>query len=108
MERQLTPEEQSLIEQTHLELKEMDKQGAIPILIPPYGIYALIGNLQLALRHPANQGPSRAIVEDIARQMQSCFPRVSAAYQILEKGWQPEDDIEIEVLNPDNELGRES
>ena len=41
----------------------------IPVIAPSLVWIGVIGNLQVALRHPQNVGPSRGMVQDFARQL---------------------------------------
>lgn len=62
-----------------------------PFYFDPLTIMSLIANVQLATRHPLNNGDSRRIAEQTARELQRVLsekiPEVSA---ILEMGWNPD------------------
>ena len=54
----------------------------------------VIGAIQLATRHPKFTGPSRAIAEKYARQLQQCVEeKLPATGAVLQMGWNPEFDI---------------
>ncbi|MEM8829501.1 MAG: hypothetical protein AAGE96_09105 [Cyanobacteria bacterium P01_G01_bin.19] len=57
-------------------------------------LFMMIGQLQLALRHPSNKGQSADIIRDIVIDMQNQLQsRSPGIKQILDKGWHPEFDI---------------
>jgi hypothetical protein len=45
----------------------------IPVIAPSLVWIGVIGNLQVALRHPQNVGPPRGMVQDFARQLDVIF-----------------------------------
>lgn len=54
----------------------------------------IIGQIQLASRHPANTGESAAIAASFARQLQEMVVAVAPKNeQLIEKGWNPDFDI---------------
>jgi hypothetical protein len=53
--------------------------------------WTLFSNLQLALKHPENQGPSSQIVMEIALDIQSKVATTPAMKKIAEMGWINED-----------------
>lgn len=54
----------------------------------------IIAQLQLATRHPANNGPSRDVAEKFARQLQQRVIAVCPESEtILEMGWNPDCDV---------------
>ena len=42
---------------------------SIPVVAPALARIGVSGNLQVALRHPQNTGPSREMVQDFARKL---------------------------------------
>ena len=40
----------------------------VTVKIPKIGLLSLVGNLQLALRHPDNNGPTSKIVRQLGKQ----------------------------------------
>jgi hypothetical protein len=58
---------------------EMDKVTA----------WCLLSNLQLALRHPGNKGPSSQIARNVAMNIQAaiCPEPESALARVAEQGW---------------------
>lgn len=58
-------------------------------------LFAIIGQIQLASRHPANIGPSATLVQNWARDMQKAIAEVFPdLHIIIEMGWNPEMDVD--------------
>lgn len=51
--------------------------------------FILLGQLQLALRHPANTGPTAEAAEQFARHLQSVLGMPPQLAAIAEQGWDP-------------------
>jgi hypothetical protein len=47
------------------EVPEEMPRVPIPVIVPALVWIGVIGNLQVALRHPQNVGPSRGMVQDL-------------------------------------------
>lgn len=77
------------------EIQEMLKNDEhITIAIPKSTLWILHAQLQLALRHPENIGPSAKIVKDFALQIQDILaPPGTALSELAEAGWNPENDV---------------
>lgn len=59
----------------------------------------IIAQLQLAIRHPENTGPSRYITEKFARKLQEAVVSVNPEFSlVLDRGWQPEYDFTKENM----------
>ncbi len=56
--------------------------------------FALLGQIQLACRHPRNLGPSRQIAERIGRLIQATVATTPALAAVAEMGWNPAYDEE--------------
>lgn len=80
------------------EFKALEKAPPIHLQLTPCEAFVLAAQLQLALRHPANQGASRQIVERFIRTVQGkiCTPG-GALRQVMERGWHREFDVKREV-----------
>lgn len=53
----------------------------------------IIGQLQLAFRHPSNLGPTRELVESFVRELiENLDPDKGALYELLTAGFDPEMD----------------
>ena len=56
---------------------------------------ALIGQLQLALRHPANRGPAAELIRTLAKALEEFLSKCGpATAEICRRGWDPEHDVE--------------
>lgn len=65
----------------------------------PARLYILIANIQLALRHPNNNGPSAEIAREIALNMtEAICHHVPEARESIESGWNPAYDVTREYF----------
>lgn len=82
------------------EFTALEKAPPILFELTPCEAFALTAQLQLALRHPANQGVSRQIVEQFIRTVQSqiCTPG-GALWRVMERGWHREFDVKRGEVN---------
>lgn len=85
-----------LLQQFMNEMAQLSNEPSIDIQISPLAGFALIAQLQLAFRHPENQGITRFHAEEVARELQAriCLPR-TALYEVTERGWHREFDTEL-------------
>jgi hypothetical protein len=61
-------------------------------------VLAIISNIQLASRHPAVKGEDLTkIAIDWTKQLQNLFEPESTTYQVLELGWNPDEDRPLET-----------
>ena len=75
------------------EIAAMDGQPAV-IETDRLTLFMLVAQVQMAMRHPQNQGPSRERVEGFCRDLGAALaPAGSAAARIIEMGWDPTEDI---------------
>lgn len=73
----------------------LDKLRATPVVIEVDGLTAMIllGNIQLALRHKSNTGPSAEIVKEFGELLQNKLRGIDAVADLtMEMGWDPEYD----------------
>lgn len=75
------------------EMEEMQNLPPASLEIPPLAVLAIITHIQLASRHPKVGGDLTKIAIDCAKQLQGLFNSNSVTYQVLELGWNPEEDI---------------
>ena len=76
------------------EVNEMQMLPAAFVEIPPLAVLAIISHIQLAVRHPGIADSKFAKIEiDVAKQLQNLFDRDSETYKVLERGWDPTEDI---------------
>lgn len=67
---------------------ELAVDPGMNIQIGGYELLILVGQLQLALRHPSNRGRSAEISEEIARHLQAHLAQYCPAVtEIVEAGW---------------------
>jgi len=58
----------------------------------------LLGQMQLALRHPANRGASADLVRKIAQVIEQFLAKLGpATAEICRRGWAPEHDVVEDV-----------
>lgn len=56
--------------------------------------FMLLGQLQLALRHPHNRGPSSDVARGVARSIQEALSRGDPVLaRLAEMGWDPAHDV---------------
>lgn len=78
-------------------MKRLQVKGfRINLKLGPAQAMMLIGQLQLAARHPANIGPSSGLVRllatELADELVEAEPELQA---IIEAGWDPQHDVEL-------------
>jgi len=69
------------------ELKELDAKGVIELTMSPIEAWIIFSQLQLALRHPGNNGEGREIAVDFARKLQAIVAVTPALRTVAEMGW---------------------
>lgn len=83
-----TPEENQLREDFK---REFDAMAADPQLITlrltKVQAWAVISQLQLAFRHPANRGPTSEIAKIIAEAIEPMIATTPALKQVAARGW---------------------
>lgn len=76
------------------EVNRMQDSPPATVKLPPLAAIAIISHIQLACQHPAVGGDIfTEIAIQTARQLQNLFSETSETYKVLERGWNPEDDI---------------
>ncbi|MDX2215465.1 MAG: hypothetical protein SFY66_19535 [Oculatellaceae cyanobacterium bins.114] len=77
--------------------KILDEAEPIEMAIMPFRAFVLVGQIQLALRHPQNRGPSADVARDMAIRLQARLGQIHPAIaEALEHGWHPEFDVSDE------------
>lgn len=91
------PTNRSNLKQEYVaELKELENNPPIGVQISPIAIVAIVGNIQLASRHPdVTDSPVTKIAIDAARQLQKAFNPKTAIYRVMELGWNPDEDLPV-------------
>ncbi len=71
------------------EFTELNQSEPVALAMKYFDWFLVLAQLQLALRHPSNDGQSREIVVNIARTIQSMFPRERwpAIAEVADRGW---------------------
>lgn len=69
-----------------------DAEPRVHLCLTRWQVYCLVAQLQLALRHPNNTGATRAIVEDLARDLELLFSDSRTLASLLKRGWRTEHD----------------
>ena len=65
----------------------------VTVRIGPFSMFQLIGAVQLALRHPNMPASVREMVTNLAREFATCFNEGSIARQVVEAGFDPDNDV---------------
>ena len=66
----------------------------VNITLTKFQAWVLMAQLQLALRHPDNVGPSAEIAQSLALRLQTAVTSGSEVlHEVAERGWNPEHDI---------------
>ena len=71
---------------------EWGQLGTLPPLtlsLSPLMALAILGHLQLALRHPRNTGPSTAMALDLARAIEAHVSAIPCFAEMCRRGWDP-------------------
>lgn len=82
-------ETKPLLEKFTEEMRALESEEPIPLDIDRLAIVTIISQIQLALRHPGNNGQSAEDAKEICRQLQTAFEPDSAIAQVIEIGWNP-------------------
>ena len=70
------------------EFEELMKHTQLLVFsLTPLEAWALLGHVQLACRHPGNNGVTREIAVRIARQFQHMIASMGALAIVAERGW---------------------
>ena len=79
------------------EMPEVPRGHMIEMQISCESAICLIGQIQLALRHPQNVGASRNVVESIARKLQKAVTMIAPDWNdIFEMGWDESNQVKPE------------
>lgn len=73
---------------------ECSDVSTIDITLTKFQAWVLMAQLQLALRHSDNVGPTSEIAKSLALMLQTAVTSGSQVlYEVAERGWNPEYDI---------------
>ena len=82
------------LDQFQAEFADLEEHPGVVLRLGAVEAWAVLGQLQLACRHPANNGPTRQIAEQVARQLQAAVATTPALRVVAEMGWDPAYDEE--------------
>lgn len=87
------------------EIQALKNASAVSIKLPPLMAFAIITQIQLASRHPANVGWCREQACSAARQLEDLFDPDSAIALALEMGW---DETKDRPIKPEGKIVAET
>ena len=67
--------------------KVVNAEGLIPIALTPLQAWSVIENIQLACRHPKNQGNSAALAAEVAKVLQEILSVTPTLAKAIRAGW---------------------
>lgn len=70
-------------------------QTPIVFELTPLQAWIVFVQLQVALRHPANDGISSQIAYDVAKNIEKKLPMGPAMAELAKRGWDPNYDVDI-------------
>jgi hypothetical protein len=88
----------------------MSKEKVVlPIMLSPIKAMTIVSQIQLALRHPDNQGPGAALARHIALEITNDLTEVHPDFEkLLAMGWDPRYDGRAdEFMHILNKIGEE-
>lgn len=74
------------------ELATLRNRPNVKLELTALAAYCLIGQIQLACRHPANDGHGRDIAEAVARVLINQVATTPALAEVIRRGWDPQYD----------------
>lgn len=72
-------------------VNELQRLPDLQLTMSPAEAFTVLAQLQLALRHPGNEGAARAVAEQVARRIQAHL-KGKTLEQVAEMGWHSEFD----------------
>lgn len=76
-------------------LAELRAAPDVSLRLSAMDAWLVLANLQLALRHPGNQGAAREMCATLALRIQNLIaPPGSALARMAQAGWDPAEDVE--------------
>lgn len=73
---------------------DLAAQPEIQIVISPLDALCLLAVLQLALRHPANNGPASEVAREFAHRLEERISVNDKWKAVCAAGWNPDCDVE--------------
>jgi len=72
-----------------LALHQIEALPNVKIEVGPIDALCLLSVIQLALRHPRNDGPASKVAREFARRLQDYLSVGDEIRELCEKGWDP-------------------
>lgn len=70
----------------------LEDHPGVDMHLSAYQAWCVLGQLQLAHRHPENTGPSAQIAAGIARELESAVATTPALARVAQQGWEANGD----------------
>ncbi len=67
----------------------LESHPGMDIHLSGYQAWCLLSQIQLACRHPDNDGPTRQIAEGIAHVIEQSVATTPALQEVARRGWDP-------------------
>lgn len=67
-------------------------ESVVPVDLTPLEAWVVLGNLQLALRHPENNQMTAEIARNVAKRLQTLVASEGALAEVARMGWHAEFD----------------
>jgi hypothetical protein len=85
----------------YVALRDLDADPhPVPLTLAPLDAWILLTQLQLALRHPGNQGQAAARTRAIAAQLEAAVASAEPLRTLAAQGWDPAYDVSWEGRAP--------
>ena len=73
-------------------VEELERRGAMELVLQPVTVFHLCGILQLALRHPKLGDPSRQVAQQFLTGARAYFAECPTVLEVLRRGDNPQED----------------
>ena len=89
-------ENEKLFIDFRMELSGIIEKGPVEIEFSALELWIILSQMQLAIRHPDNNGSGRDIAVKIAKRIQGKIASNGALGEVAKRGWDPNYDTEAE------------
>lgn len=89
----MTPQDKAMLDLATEEMQQLDTQPGVILEMGAAEALILLSQLQLALRHPANQGPGAAFVRDMTTRIEAHLGATPGLRWLIARGWDPSYDV---------------
>jgi hypothetical protein len=86
-------ETERLLAQMATELRVLEEDGPLGLIVTPTRAFQLIGVLQLALRHPDLPDSARAAAEEMVESLSEIFTECPGICEVIARGNDPNQDV---------------